>query len=72
MKKVLAELHELINDFEDKGLTAEASSLQDVFVRVAQEADEDVQEAIDHEALTEELEKVAKKFGIKLQQYEIN
>ncbi len=39
MKNVLAELHELINDLEDQGLTAEASSLQEVFVRVAQEAD---------------------------------
>jgi len=39
MKKVLAELHELINELEDNGLTAEASSLQEVFVRVAQEAD---------------------------------
>lgn len=41
MKNVLAELHELINDLEDQGLTAEASSLQEVFVRVAQEADAD-------------------------------
>ena len=41
MKNVLAELHELINDLEDQGLTAEASSLQEVFVRVAQEADMD-------------------------------
>lgn len=39
MKKVLAELHQLINSLEDHGLTAEASSLQEVFVRVAQEAD---------------------------------
>ena len=39
MKNVLAELHSLINDLEDQGLTAEASSLQEVFVRVAQEAD---------------------------------
>jgi hypothetical protein len=39
MKNVLAELHELINDLEDHGLTAEASSLQEVFVRVAEEAD---------------------------------
>ena len=39
MKNVLAELHELINDLEDQGLTAEASSLQEVFVRVAEEAD---------------------------------
>lgn len=39
MKKVLAELHELINELEDNGLTAEASSLQEVFVRVALEAD---------------------------------
>ena len=38
-KKVLAELHQLINSLEDHGLTAEASSLQEVFVRVAQEAD---------------------------------
>ena len=38
MKKVLAELHQLINSLEDHGLTAEASSLQEVFVRVAQEA----------------------------------
>ncbi len=41
MKNVLAELHELINDLEDQGLTAEAASLQEVFVRVAQEADMD-------------------------------
>ena len=41
MKTVLAELHELINDLEDQGLTAEASSLQEVFVRVAEEADMD-------------------------------
>ena len=39
MKKVLAELHELINNLEDHGLIAEASTLQEVFVRVAQEAD---------------------------------
>lgn len=39
MKKVLAELHELINNLEDHGLIAEASTLQAVFVRVAQEAD---------------------------------
>ena len=39
MKKVLAELHQLINSLEDHGLTAEASSLQEVFVRVAQKAD---------------------------------
>jgi hypothetical protein len=46
MKQVLAELHSLINDLEDQGLTVEASSLQEVFVRVAQEADEDMD---DHE-----------------------
>ena len=39
MKKVLAELHELINNLEDQGLTSEASTLQEVFVRVAQDAD---------------------------------
>lgn len=39
MKKVLAELHQLINNLEDYGLIAEASTLQEVFVRVAQEAD---------------------------------
>ena len=39
MKKVLAELHQLINNLEDHGLIAEASTLQEVFVRVAQEAD---------------------------------
>jgi hypothetical protein len=39
MKKVLAELHQLINSLEDHGLTAEASSLQEVFVRVAQKTD---------------------------------
>jgi hypothetical protein len=44
MKTVLAELHELINDLEDQGLTAEASTLQEVFVRVAQEADMDEME----------------------------
>jgi hypothetical protein len=39
MKKVLAELHQLINNLEDHGLIAEASTLQEVFIRVAQEAD---------------------------------
>ena len=35
-------------------------------------AEEDEEEDdIDHEALTEELEKLAKKFGIRLQQYKI-
>ena len=47
MKQVLAELHSLINDLEDQGLTVEASSLQEVFVRVAQEADEDMDEKED-------------------------
>ena len=47
MKNVLAELHELINDLEDQGLTVEASSLQEVFVRVAQEADMDAEPAED-------------------------
>jgi hypothetical protein len=37
MKHVLAELHELINDLEDQGLVSEASSLQEVFVRVAED-----------------------------------
>jgi hypothetical protein len=41
MKQVLAELHSLISDLEDQGLTVEASSLQEVFVRVAQEAETD-------------------------------
>ena len=44
MKTVLAELHELINDLEDQGLVAEASTLQEVFVRVAEEADMDEME----------------------------
>ncbi len=45
MKNVLAELHSLINELEDQGLTSEASSLQEVFVRVAQEAEEMPQDA---------------------------
>ena len=44
MKTVLAELHELINDLEDQGLIAEASTLQEVFVRVAEDADMDTME----------------------------
>jgi len=44
MKTVLAELHELINDLEDQGLIAEASTLQEVFVRVAEEAEMDEME----------------------------
>ena len=47
MKKVLAELHQLINNLEDHGLIAEASTLQEVFVRVAQEADMDEEPAAD-------------------------
>jgi hypothetical protein len=41
MKHVLAELHELINDLEDQGLVSEASSLQEVFVRVAEDMEMD-------------------------------
>lgn len=41
MKQVLAELHELINDLEDQGLVSEASSLQEVFVRVAEDMEMD-------------------------------
>ena len=44
MKTVLAELHELINDLEDQGLIAEASTLQEVFVRVAEDAEMDTME----------------------------
>lgn len=44
MKTVLAELHELINDLEDQGLIAEASTLQEVFVRVAEDAEMDAME----------------------------
>ena len=51
MKKVLAELHQLINSLEDHGLTAEASSLQEVFVRVAQEADTEDDLANDVESI---------------------
>jgi len=42
MKTVLAELHELINDLEDQGLTAEASTLQEVFVRVAEDMSDEM------------------------------
>lgn len=41
MRQVLAELHSLISELEDQGLVAEASTLQDVFVKVAAEADMD-------------------------------
>ena len=44
MKTVLAELHELINDLEDQGLIAEASTLQEVFIRVAEDAEMDAME----------------------------
>ncbi len=73
MKKVLAELHELINDLEDQGLTAEASSLQEVFVRVAQEADEapaenddlanDVAGLLKSHSAAEVLAEIAKQMG---------
>jgi hypothetical protein len=66
MKKVLAELHELINEFEDQGLTAEASSLQEVFVRVAQEANteddlsNDVENILKSHSIAEVLAEIAK------------
>lgn len=73
MKTVLAELHELINDLEDQGLTAEASSLQEVFVRVAQEADEapaenddlanDVAGLLKSHSAAEVLAEIAKQMG---------
>ena len=73
MKTVLAELHELINDLEDQGLIAEASSLQEVFVRVAQEADEapaenddlanDVAGLLKSHSAAEVLAEIAKQMG---------
>ena len=67
MKKVLAELHELISDFEDQGLTAEASSLQKVFIKVAQEADteddlaNDVENILKSHSISEVLAEIAKR-----------
>lgn len=55
MKNVLAELHSLINDLEDQGLTAEASTLQEVFVRVAQEADMGDEDAMEEPAEDDDL-----------------
>jgi hypothetical protein len=69
MKKVLAELHELINELEDNGLTAEASSLQEVFVRVAQEADvkddlaNDVENVLKSHTAAEVLAEIAKQMA---------
>ena len=69
MKKVLAELHELINELEDNGLTAEASSLQDVFVRVALEADvkddlaNDVENVLKSHSAAEVLAEIAKQMA---------
>lgn len=40
MRQVLAELHSLISELEDQGLVAEASTLQDVFVKIAAEDDD--------------------------------
>lgn len=43
MKNVLADLHNLISELEDSGLTAEASTLQNVFIKVAEDmGDEDM------------------------------
>ena len=69
MKKVLAELHELINELEDNGLIAEASSLQEVFVRVAQEADvkddlaNDVENVLKSHSAAEVLAEIAKQMA---------
>jgi hypothetical protein len=69
MKKVLAELHELINELEDNGLTAEASSLQDVFIRVALEADvkddlaNDVENVLKSHSAAEVLAEIAKQMA---------
>lgn len=69
MKKVLAELHELINNFEDKGLTAEASSLQQVFVKVALEASteddlaNDIENILKSHSVAEVLDEIAKHIG---------
>jgi len=69
MKKVLAELHELINELEDNGLTAEASTLQEVFVRVAQEADtkddlaNDVENVLKSHSAAEVLAEIAKQMA---------
>jgi hypothetical protein len=71
MKTVLAELHELINELEDQGLTAEASTLQEVFVRVAEadmeeEGDDlanDVKAILESHSAAEVLAEIAKQMG---------
>lgn len=40
MKNILSDLHSIINELEDDGLTREASTLQDVFIKVAAEMDD--------------------------------
>lgn len=60
MKNVLAELHELINDLEDQGLTAEAASLQEVFVRVAEEDMDEIAEPADTDDLANDVAAILK------------
>jgi hypothetical protein len=62
MKTVLAELHELINDLEDQGLTVEASTLQEVFVKVAEDmADEDgMDEPVEDDDLAKDVARLLK------------
>lgn len=60
MKNVLAELHELINDLEDQGLTAEAASLQEVFVRVAAEDMDEMAEPADTDDLANDVAAILK------------
>jgi hypothetical protein len=70
MRQVLAELHALINELEDQGLVAEASTLQDVFVRVAAEDIEedddlanDVAGLLKSHSAAEVLAEIAKQMG---------
>ena len=74
MRQVLAELHSLISELEDQGLVAEASTLQDVFVKVAAEADmdemdendglaNDVAGLLENNSAAEVLAEIAKQMG---------
>jgi len=56
MKNVLADLHTVLNELEEQGFQKEANSLQEIFIKVASEMDDD-------NTCQEELSEIVEKHG---------
>lgn len=62
MKNILAELHSIINELEDEGMQREALTLQNVFIKVAE--DIDMEDDTDESSMQEEIASLVDKYGL--------